>query len=77
MQDQALNQKQKSQAELADYIKMRCLEAAREGYKHARMSGLCEEGAAEAALSAVQNLSPETLLREFDEASGYPENRDP
>lgn len=43
--------------ELAERIRNECIEAAREGFRDASMSGLCAEGAMEAAVSAIQNLN--------------------
>lgn len=42
---------------LADAVRQACIRAWREGYEAASLSGLCAEGAAEAALSAVQKLN--------------------
>ena len=44
-----------------------CLEAAREGYQQAAMAGLCQEGAVEASLDAIQMLDLEALLAGPDE----------
>lgn len=41
---------------LAEAVRRACVQAWREGYAAAGMSGLCAEGALEAALSAVQEL---------------------
>lgn len=41
---------------LAEAVRDACIRAWREGYEDAGMSGLCAEGALEAALSAVQRL---------------------
>lgn len=47
---------------LAEKIQTACIEAAREGFQDASMSGLCTEGAMEAAISAIQNLELEKLI---------------
>jgi hypothetical protein len=47
---------------LAETVRAACLKAAREGYEQAAMSGLCHEGAVEAALGAVSMLDLEPLL---------------
>lgn len=44
------------QRRLAEAVRQACLEAAREGYAGAAASGLCHEGAVEAALDAVKML---------------------
>jgi hypothetical protein len=40
----------------AERIRQACLEAARRGYEEAAVAGLCEEGAIEAALGAIEML---------------------
>jgi hypothetical protein len=50
------------QIELAEKVQKVCIEAAREGFQEASMSGLCTEGAMEAAISAIQNLELEKLI---------------
>lgn len=50
----------------AEEIRRRCIDAARSGYEDALMSGLCREGAWEAAVSAIQRLD---LERVSDDAS--------
>lgn len=40
----------------AEIIRQACISAAREGFMDASISGLCTEGAIEAAISAIQNL---------------------
>jgi len=49
---------------LAKAVRAACLKAAREGYEHAAMSGLCHEGAVEASLDAVKMVDLEALLKE-------------
>jgi hypothetical protein len=41
---------------LAERVRMACVEAALEGYEDAAQSGLCHEGAFEAAVSAIRKL---------------------
>ncbi|MFD2533003.1 hypothetical protein [Gracilimonas halophila] len=48
--------------ELAEHIRKACIKAAREGFLDASMSGLCTEGAMEAAISAMQSLDIEQLI---------------
>ncbi len=56
-------QTEKVQRELAEKVRQACIQAARAGFEQARMDGLCEEGAVEAAVSAIQNLNLEQLLQ--------------
>ncbi len=53
-----------TELELAKSVRKACIEAAREGFKDAAMSGLCVEGAMEAAISAMQNLELKKLVRD-------------
>ncbi|HEY8553994.1 MAG TPA: hypothetical protein VIL43_05585 [Burkholderiales bacterium] len=48
---------------LAQLVRDACIQAARDGYERAAMSGLCEEGALEAALSAIHMLDLDEVLR--------------
>lgn len=47
---------------LATTIRQACIGAARTGYEDAALSGLCHEGAMEAAISAIQMLDLEVLI---------------
>lgn len=47
--------------QFAEEIRSACIEAAREGFREASMSGLCTEGAVEAAVSAIQLLDLEKI----------------
>ena len=49
---------------LADVVRKACIRAALEGYEHAAMSGLCHEGAWEAAISAMEMLDLDAVLHE-------------
>lgn len=57
--------------QLAETVRRACIDAWREGYESAAMSGLCAEGALEAALSAVQSIDLETLV---DAVPGHDSN---
>jgi len=46
----------------AEKIRQACIGAAREGFMDASISGLCTEGAIEAAISAIQNLDLTKVL---------------
>lgn len=48
--------------EFAEKIREACIKAAREGFMDASISGLCTEGAMEAAISAMQSLEIEKIL---------------
>jgi len=49
---------------LAQSVRDACIAAARQGYENAAISGLCEEGALEAALSAIHMVDLEAVLRD-------------
>ncbi len=51
---------------LAQIVKDLCIQAALNGYENASMSGLCHEGAWEAAISAIRNIDVELILNEDD-----------
>jgi len=46
---------------LAARVQKACIEAALAGYENAALSGLCQEGAMEAAISAIQMLDLDAL----------------
>ncbi|MDE2090908.1 MAG: acetyltransferase [Gammaproteobacteria bacterium] len=48
---------------LAEAVRQACLRAASEGYESASISGLCHEGAMEAAFDAIRRLDLETVLQ--------------
>ncbi|MEN8171148.1 MAG: acetyltransferase [Pseudomonadota bacterium] len=47
---------------LAGAVHAACIKAARNGYQDAAISGLCGEGAQEAALSAIQMVDIESII---------------
>ncbi|MEK7796867.1 MAG: acetyltransferase [Pseudomonadota bacterium] len=51
---------------LAEAVRAACLEAASKAYEQASISGLCGEGAWEAARGALQSLDLEYLLRKYE-----------
>lgn len=53
--DNSLDENRSEQL-LAKRVRKACIEAAREGFIDASMSGLCAEGAMEAAISSMQKL---------------------
>jgi hypothetical protein len=48
------------------HIREAAISAAREGFRDASLSGLCSEGAQEAAISAIQKLDIDMLIQEFE-----------
>ncbi len=51
---------------IAEAVRKACIQAARQGYEQAAADGLCDEGALEVALDAIQSLDLEKLLRELN-----------
>ena len=49
---------------MAQRIRQACIQAAKEGFRDASMSGLCTEGAIEAAIGAMQTLDIEKIAAE-------------
>lgn len=56
--------KAKIKKEVAEKVRKICIQTAREGFREASMSGLCTEGAEEAAISAMQKLDLNNILNE-------------
>ncbi len=52
---------------LAQIVRDACIQAAKDGYERAAMSGLCEDGALEAALSAIHMIDLDAVLRAAEE----------
>jgi len=61
--DDSLNEINTKQL-LAERVRKACIEAARDGFMDASMSGLCAEGAMEAAVSAIQKLDIEKIIEQ-------------
>lgn len=59
----------RTQLILAEAIRTACINAARDGYQNAAISGLCGEGAQESALSAMQMLDLEKIMLSLKESS--------
>lgn len=53
-----------NEKELAEKVKEACIDAAREGFMEASMSGLCTEGAMEAAISRIQTMDLEKVIKQ-------------
>ena len=49
---------------LAEKVRAACIESALRGYENAQISGLCREGAWEAAISAIRILDLKDLVSE-------------
>lgn len=47
---------------IAKTVRNACVTAAKQAYEQAAISGLCDEGALEAAIGAIETLDLETLL---------------
>lgn len=54
----------RDQVKIAEIVQEACIKAAKEGFREASMSGLCSEGALEAAVGSIQSLNLERLLLE-------------
>ncbi|GAB4292935.1 MAG: hypothetical protein Kow0096_08160 [Thiohalomonadaceae bacterium] len=54
---------------VAERVREACLQAALDGYQQAAMSGLCHEGAFEAAVDAVRMLDLAALLQQQDDSA--------
>ena len=53
--------------QLARRVRDACIQAAKDGYERAAISGLCEEGALEAALSAIHMMDLDAVVRDDGE----------
>ncbi|MCC5907694.1 MAG: acetyltransferase [Balneolaceae bacterium] len=53
----------RSKLDVAEMVKNACIEAARNGFRDASVSGLCTDGAIEAAISAIQKLDVEKIVK--------------
>lgn len=54
----------KEQHQLAEKVREACIQAAKEGFRDASISGLCNEGAVEAAISSIQLIDLEKVIEE-------------
>lgn len=59
-------QPKQDKLEIAESIRQACIDAAKDGFRDASMSGLCAEGAVEAAVSAMQSLDLEQLIQNIE-----------
>lgn len=53
---------------LAKAIQEECVKEARNGFRDASIRGLCSEGAMEAAISAIQMVEVEKIVKKFDQS---------
>lgn len=53
--------------EIAKQVREACITAAREQFQEALMSGLCNEGAIEAAVGAIQSLDLKKVINEKED----------
>lgn len=58
-----MNEPNDCDLQLARRVRDACIQAAKDGYERAAISGLCEEGALEAAISAIHMLDLDEVLR--------------
>lgn len=54
----------KMKKEMAKKVRMACIKAAQKGFQDAAVSGLCMEGAIEAAVGSMQSLDLEKIIVE-------------
>jgi len=57
-----MNEKREARLRMAQVVRDACIAAAKEGYERAAISGLCEEGALEAAISAIHMIDLDVVL---------------
>lgn len=51
-------------------VKQACIEAARQGFEDAAVSGLCREGAIEAGISAIEMVDIDRLVVKLNQEDG-------
>ena len=59
-----MNENLQSKQEMVEKIRQACVQAAIAGFEQGRLDGLCEEGAVETAVSYIQKLNFDQLLRD-------------
>lgn len=52
-----------SRLDLAETVRQACIKAAAEGFQNASIQGLCQEGAVEAAISAIEMMDLKSLVK--------------
>ena len=68
------NRSESANMKLAASIRQACIEAARVGFRDASVSGLCSEGAMEAAIGAIQSLELKQLIQNEECDNDEPDN---
>lgn len=61
-----MNDAPEDRRRLVERVRDACIQAAKDGYENAKVSGLCEDGALEAALSAIYMLDIDAVLKDAD-----------
>lgn len=54
----------KMDMDIAEKVRTACIKAAQDSFQEAAMSGLCMEGAIEAAIGSIQSLDLEKIINE-------------
>tara|TARA_R110002096_G_scaffold104362_1_gene229985 strand:+ start:773 stop:985 length:213 start_codon:yes stop_codon:yes gene_type:complete len=54
------------QKSLAEFIKRNCIDSAKQAYIDALIAGLCQEGAFEASISALEMTDIDVLIKQFE-----------
>ncbi len=62
MQETAAMGEQNLKRRLAEVVREACLNAARQAYENAGISGLCEEGRWECAVAAIRSLDLQAVI---------------
>ncbi|HKL17496.1 MAG TPA: hypothetical protein VJ905_00945 [Halalkalibaculum sp.] len=57
-----MNKREEEDLKIAEEVREACLKAAGEGFREASLSGLCAEGAIEAALGSIQSIDLKELI---------------
>ncbi len=57
-----LTEKDKEQLKIAERVRRACLQAAQDSFREASLSGLCLEGAVEAAVGSIQSIKLEEIV---------------
>ena len=57
-----ITEKDREQLKIAERVREACLQAARDGFREASLSGLCHDGAMEAAVGSIQSIKLEEIV---------------
>lgn len=58
-----MSEADETEKRVAQAVRDACIAAAKDGYERAAISGLCEDGALEAALSAIHMVDLDAVLK--------------